>query len=141
MEQFRLQVSSALGTMKPTLLLSGKRADFTTVALDLDKKELSIVANYPGPFNASWIEPSSSSGDVDRLIGISEDQPSGLLYTFEIDHAHKTCKITSQQPTLAAPAHCKQEKSLLSPMDLLIFVLTVVTLQDKSALALATVSI
>lgn len=93
--------------MKPTLLISGNRAHFTTLALDLEKKELSIVANYPAPTNASWVEPSSSDGDICRLVGLSEDDESGLLYTFEIDHAQKTCKITSQQPTLGAPAHCE----------------------------------
>lgn len=93
--------------MKPTLLISGDRANFTTLTLDLEKTELSLVANYPAPENASWVEPASSHGDVDCLIGLSEGEDFGLLYTFEIDHAQKTCKITSQQPTLGAPGHCK----------------------------------
>jgi len=93
--------------MKRRLLVSGDRADFTTLTLDLDKKVLSVNANYPGPFNVSWVELSSSHGDVDRLVGLSEGIESGLLYTFEIDHSQKTCKITSQQTTLGAPAHCK----------------------------------
>ncbi|SPO00334.1 uncharacterized protein DNG_03179 [Cephalotrichum gorgonifer] len=105
--------------MKRTLLISGERADFTTLSLDLDKKKLSLVANYPAPSNASWVEPSSSHGDVDRLIGLSEIEESGLLYTFEIDHAQKTCRITSQQPTLGAPGHF-------------------ITLRDRSALAIVT---
>ena len=88
------------------LLISGERADFTTLALDLDKKELSILANYAAPFNSSWTELSSSQGGIDHLIGLSEGIESGLLYNFEIDHAQKTCKITSQQATLAAPSHC-----------------------------------
>lgn len=93
--------------MKRTLLISGNRAHFTTLALDLENKELSFVANYPAPANASWVEPSSSDGDISRLVGLSEDDESGLLYTFEIDHAQKTCEITSQQSTLGAPAHCE----------------------------------
>ncbi|KAH0847486.1 hypothetical protein FOPE_00869 [Fonsecaea pedrosoi] len=105
--------------MRPILLLSGDRANFTTLTLDLDRKELSVAANYPGPYNVSWVEPSSSQGDLDRLVGLSEGLETGLLYTFEIDQTQKTCKITSQQPTLGAPAHF-------------------ITLQDKSALALGT---
>ncbi|KAL4893489.1 putative isomerase YbhE [Aspergillus ambiguus] len=101
------------------LLISGERADFTTLALDLDRKELSILANYAAPFNASWVELSSSQGSIDRLVGLSEGNESGLLYIFEIDHAQKTCKITSQQPTMGAPGHFT-------------------TLRDGSALALAT---
>lgn len=93
--------------MRPTLLISGDRADFTTLALDVDKQELSIVANYPSPFNVSWVELSSSLGTVDRLVGLSEGEESGLLYTFEIYHGEKTCKITSQKDTRGAPAHCK----------------------------------
>lgn len=93
--------------MKRTLLVSGQRANFTTLSLDVDKRELSILAEYPGPFNVSWVEPSSSQGHVDRLIGLSEGEDSGLLYTFEIDHTQKTCNITSQKSTLGAPAHCK----------------------------------
>lgn len=88
-------------------MISGHRANFTTLALDVDKRDLSITAEYPAPFNVSWVEPSSSLGDVDRLIGLSEDTESGLLYTFEIDHARKTCNITSQKSTLGDPAHCK----------------------------------
>ncbi|KAJ9144538.1 hypothetical protein NKR23_g5969 [Pleurostoma richardsiae] len=105
--------------MKRRLLVSGDRADFTTLTLDLDKKVLGVNANYPGPFNVSWVELSSSHGDVDRLVGLSEGIESGLLYTFEIDHSQKTCKITSQQTTLGAPAHF-------------------ITLHDRSALALGT---
>lgn len=93
--------------MKRTLLISGQRANFTTLVLDVDKGELSPVADYPGPFNVSWVEPSSSQGGVDRLVGLSEGDESGLLYTFEIDHAQKTCNITSQKSTLGAPAHCE----------------------------------
>lgn len=93
--------------MKRTLLISGHRANFTTLSLDVDKSELSIAAEYPGPFNVSWVEPSSSQGNVDRLIGLSEGDDSGLLYTFEIDHARKRCNITSQKSTLGAPAHCE----------------------------------
>lgn len=93
--------------MKPTLLISGDRANFTTLSLDVAKRQLSLVANYPAPENASWVEPASSHGDVDRLVGLLEGEESGLLYTFEIDHEQKRCKITSQQPTLGAPGHCK----------------------------------
>ncbi|KAM5344355.1 hypothetical protein ACJ41O_012892 [Fusarium nematophilum] len=104
---------------KRTLLISGNRANFTTLTFHLDKKELSVVANYPAPENVSWVEPSSSHGGVDRLVGLSEGTESGLLYTFEINHAQKTCKLTSQRPTLGAPAHF-------------------ITLHDESALALGT---
>ncbi|KAG6364508.1 hypothetical protein INS49_006109 [Diaporthe citri] len=105
--------------MNRTLLISGQRANFTTLSLDVDKRELSIVAECPGPFNVSWVEPLASHGDVDRLVGLSEGDESGLLYTFEIDHEQKTCNITSQKSTLGAPAHF-------------------VTLPDGSALALST---
>ncbi|KAI1455143.1 Lactonase, 7-bladed beta-propeller-domain-containing protein [Annulohypoxylon moriforme] len=105
--------------MKRMLLISGDRADITTLSFDPAKKELSAVANYLAPPNVSWVEPSSSHAGLDRLIGMSEGLESGLLYTFEIDHAQKTCKTTSQQPTLGAPAHF-------------------ITLQDGSALALGT---
>lgn len=93
--------------MKRTLLISGHRANFTTLALDVDKRKLSITAEYPAPYNVSWVEPSSSNGHIDRLVGLSEGSESGLLYTFEIDHALKTCHITSQKSTLGDPAHCK----------------------------------
>ncbi|RSL70402.1 hypothetical protein CEP53_001838 [Fusarium sp. AF-6] len=105
--------------MQLMLLLSGDRANFTTVAVDLEKGELKVLANYPAPYNVSWAEPVSSHGNIDRLVGLSEGEEAGLLFTFEIDHAHKTCRITSQQPTLGAPAH-------------------IITLQDKSALAIGT---
>ncbi|KAI8668541.1 hypothetical protein NCS55_00880300 [Fusarium keratoplasticum] len=105
--------------MKPMLLLSGDRANFTTVAVDFEKDELKVLANYPAPYNVSWAEPVSSHGNIDRLVGLSEGEESGLLFTFEVDHAKETCRITSQQPTLGAPAH-------------------IITLQDKSALAIGT---
>ncbi|KAI1439933.1 putative isomerase YbhE [Annulohypoxylon stygium] len=105
--------------MKPTLLISGDRANITTLSLDLEKKELSVVANYPAPKDSSWIELSSSKGNVDGLVGLSEDLVDGYLYTFEIDHERKIIKITSRQPTLGAPAHF-------------------ITLRDNSALALST---
>ncbi|KAF4949923.1 hypothetical protein FSARC_13344 [Fusarium sarcochroum] len=100
--------------MKPSILLSGDRANFTTLAVDLEKGEIEIVADYPAPENVSWVEPESSTGNIDRLIGLSEGEESGLLFTFEIDHSKKTCNITSQQPTL------------------------VITLRDKTALVLGT---
>ncbi|EEU39291.1 uncharacterized protein NECHADRAFT_43788 [Fusarium vanettenii 77-13-4] len=101
------------------LLLSGDRANFTTVAVDLEKGELKVLANYPAPYNVSWAEPVSSQGSIDRLVGLSEGIESGLLFTFEVDHAEETCRITSQQPTLGAPAH-------------------IITLHDESALAIGT---
>lgn len=88
-------------------MISGERGDFTTLAFDPGNKELSVLANYAAPFNASWIEPFSSQGSIDRLIGLSEGVESGLLYSFEIDHAQKTCHITSQQSTFGAPGHCE----------------------------------
>ncbi|RSL96728.1 hypothetical protein CDV31_013332 [Fusarium ambrosium] len=105
--------------MGPKLLLSGDRANFTTVAVDLEKGELKILANYPAPYNVSWAEPVSSHGNIDSLVGLSEGEEAGLLFSFEIDHAHETCRITSQQPTLGAPAH-------------------IITLRDQSALAIGT---
>lgn len=93
--------------MSYKLLVSGERANFTTLALDADKKELRAVANYPAPYNASWVEPCKSQGSTDRLIGLSEGEEAGLLYTFEVDHEREACRITSQQPTLGAPGHCK----------------------------------
>ncbi|KAM0489703.1 hypothetical protein ACHAP8_012312 [Fusarium lateritium] len=105
--------------MKPSLLLSGDRANFTTLAVDLQKGEITIIADYPAPENVSWVEPESSNEDVDRLIALSEGEESGLLFTFELDHSKKTCNITSQQPTLGAPAHF-------------------ITLRDETALALGT---
>lgn len=92
--------------MKRTLLISGNRADFTVLEVDLDEKALTVVSNFPAPFNVSWVERASSQGWLDHLIGLSEGTESGLLYTFDIDHAQKSCQITSQQPTLGAPAHC-----------------------------------
>lgn len=101
--------------MSYTILLSGDRANFTTVSFDANQKKLAVTANYPSPFNASWVEPSSSLGPTDRLIGLSEGIESGSLYTFEIDHQQKTCKITSLQTTLGAPAHCKRINLLCLP--------------------------
>ncbi|KAL4812325.1 Lactonase, 7-bladed beta-propeller-domain-containing protein [Aspergillus spinulosporus] len=105
--------------MSHRLLVSGDRPTFTTLALDVAKKELCLLADYPAPFNASWVEPVASQGSVDSLVGLSEGTESGLLYTFEIDHAHKACRTTSQQQTRGAPAHF-------------------ITLRDRSAIALAT---
>ncbi|KAL4749217.1 hypothetical protein BDW72DRAFT_195038 [Aspergillus terricola var. indicus] len=94
-------------------------AYFHTLALDVAKKELRVLADYPAPFNASWVEPAASQGDIDHLVGLSEGTESGLLYTFEINHAQKACRTTSQQQTRGAPAHF-------------------ITLRDRSAIALAT---
>ena len=98
--------------MKDQILVSGERANFTTLEFDSDQKRLSVLANYGAPYNASWVERSSSQGSIDRFIGLSEGIKSGLLYTFEIDHTQKTCKITSQQSTLGAPGHCKWALSI-----------------------------
>lgn len=96
--------------MKVKLMVSGDRADFTTLELDLAKRELAILANYAAPFNASWVEPYSSQGSIDRMIGLSEGEESGTLFTLEIDHAQKTCSITSLQETLGAPGHCESSQ-------------------------------
>ena len=93
--------------MQNRLLLAGDRADFTTLQFDQKKGKLSILANYAAPFNASWVELSSSQRGVDQLVGLSEGDESGLLYTLEIDHLEKDCTITSQLPTLGAPGHCR----------------------------------
>lgn len=95
--------------MERKILLSGDRDDFTVVAFDTDKQTLRVIANHPAPANASWIEPESEYGGVARFVGLSEGKADGLLYTFEIDHAKNTCKITSQQPTLGNPAHCEDQ--------------------------------
>jgi hypothetical protein len=92
--------------MSYRILISGERADFTILKFDSGKNELTVAGNYAAPFNASWIEKSSSSGSTDHLIGLSEGEESGSLYTFEIDHTKQTSKFTSQQPTTGAPAHC-----------------------------------
>lgn len=97
--------------MEQRILVSGERDNFTTLAFNSDQRRLSILANYEAPYNASWVELSSSEGGTDHLIGLSEGFESGLLYTFEIDHIEKTCKITSKQETLGAPAHCKSAPS------------------------------
>jgi hypothetical protein len=89
------------------LLLSGDRANFTTLEFDTASNELRILADYTAPCNASWTERSCSQGSVDHVIGISEDEESALLYTFRIDHAQQSCEITSQQQTSAGPCHCK----------------------------------
>ncbi|GFN13536.1 hypothetical protein AtubIFM55763_011709 [Aspergillus tubingensis] len=91
--------------MQYRLLLAGDRADFTTLEFDQKRGKLSILANYASPFNASWVELSSSQRGLDQLVGLSEGDESGLLYTFEIDHLKKDCTITSQLPTLGAPGH------------------------------------
>ncbi|VUC36504.1 unnamed protein product [Clonostachys rosea] len=105
--------------MSYTIILSGDRSSFTTVSFDANQKKLAVTADYPSPPNASWVEPSSSLGPINRLVGLSEGLESGSLYTFEIDHQKKTCKITSQKTTLGAPAHF-------------------ITLRDNPALALGT---
>ena len=91
------------------ILVSGERPSFTVLDFNDSKKELCVIENYPAPFNASWVEKSSHQGSTDSLIGLSEGEESGLLYTFQIDHAQKACKISSQQPSLGAPAHCECE--------------------------------
>lgn len=93
--------------MKHKLLISGLRANFTTLVFNPSEKEVNVSANYAAPVNASWVELVSSQGSVDRLVGLSEDDEQGLLYSFEIDHERKECNITSRQPTLGAPAHCE----------------------------------
>lgn len=93
--------------MKLTLLASGERANFTTLAFDPNNETLEVVANYPAPYNVSWVEPVCSHGTVDSFVGLSEGEESGLLFTFEIDQARSICNITSQQSTLGAPAHCE----------------------------------
>lgn len=122
------------------LLLSGQRSCFTSVAFDEKTKKLDILADYQAPYNASWVEPWASNDSLTQLIGLSEGDDSGLLYTFEIDHSRASCRITSQQPTRGAPAHCKQWETSL-PGVFADLETEVITLQDKSALALATVSI
>ncbi|KAF2675736.1 putative isomerase YbhE [Lentithecium fluviatile CBS 122367] len=91
--------------MKRRLHVSGNRTEFTTLELNLSKKELHVLANYAAPHNASWIETSSLNGNIDGFIGLSEGDDAGLLYTFEIDHDQKTCTMTSCLPTLGAPGH------------------------------------
>lgn len=89
------------------LLISGDRTDFTTLEFDTANKNLRILANYAAPPNTSWTEHWSSHFGVDNLIGISEQDESGLLFAFQIDHNQKSCQITSQQQTPAGPAHCE----------------------------------
>lgn len=98
------------------LLISGDRAHFTTLAFDPNKQKLKTVAHYPAPYNVSWVEPMSLQGHVDRLVGLSEGEESGLLFTFEIDHKLRQCRMTSQEPTLGAPAHCESLSAYFSNM-------------------------
>lgn len=127
--------------MKSKLLISGERPNFTILEIDLAKKALYIVAHYAAPFNSSWIELSSSKGDIDFLIGLSEGVESGLLYTFEVDHGRKAFKITSQQPTLGAPGHCEFSNPYYSLGSGINTARVVITLRDNSGLALGTVSL
>lgn len=119
------------------LLISGARKSFTILSLDDEKGELRKLVDFPAPYNASWVELSSSQGDRPCLIGLSEGEESGLLYTFEIDHEKLDCTLTSQQATLGAPAHCEFIKP--SFVILLVLIQPVITLQDQSAIALSTV--
>ncbi|OAL44456.1 putative isomerase YbhE [Pyrenochaeta sp. DS3sAY3a] len=105
--------------MKRRILLSGDRSEFTTLEFDDVKGSLNILAHYSAPYNASWVERSSSYGEVDGLVGLSEGEDAGLLYTFEINHSQKASIITSCLPTLGAPGHFA-------------------TLHDDSAIALIT---
>ncbi|KAF2153603.1 putative isomerase YbhE [Myriangium duriaei CBS 260.36] len=90
--------------MTRRLLISGG-PDFVILAFDTSRRELEIVAKHIAPFNASWTEPVSSNGTTDQLLGLSEGNECGLLYTFEIDHQKQTCTITSSLQTLGAPSH------------------------------------
>lgn len=123
--------------MMHRLLISGERKSFTILSFDDEEGELRKLVDFPAPYNASWVELSSSQGDRQCLIGLSEGEESGLLYTFEIDPEKLDCTLTSQQATLAAPAHCKSIK----PWSVVFRVLiqSVITLQDQSAIALSTV--
>lgn len=90
------------------VLVAGDRATFTTLSFDPEQKQLNVLADYTAPYNASWVEPLASSDGRDVLLGLSEGDESGSLYSFEIDHDKRKLLITSQQPTLAAPAHCEK---------------------------------
>ena len=90
----------------PALLLSGERSNLTVVEFDTDSHKLAVTAEYPAPFNVSWTEPLPSEEKLDHLVGLSEGEESGLIFTFDIDHGINTCEITRQQETLGAPAHC-----------------------------------
>jgi len=89
----------------PALLLSGERSNLTVVEFDTDSHKLAVTAEYPAPFNVSWTEPLPSEEKLDHLVGLSEGEESGLIFTFDIDHGINTCEITRQQETLGAPAH------------------------------------
>lgn len=124
--------------MQHRLLISGQRSSFTTLSFHDESKQLNILAEYEAPSNASWVEPWSCKDNLTKSIGLSEGEDTGLLYTFEIDHEKQKCRITGQQPTRGAPAHCECWPSCLvgvATTDLV----TVITLHDQSALALATV--
>lgn len=124
-------------TMIHRLLVSGERKSFTTLSFDDGNGELRKLVDFPAPYNASWVELSSSQEDRQCLIGLSEGEESGFLYTFEIDHERLKCTLTSQQATLGAPAHCKFiEPSFIIFLEL---IQSVITLQDQSAIALSTV--
>lgn len=92
--------------MSRTLLLSGDRAEFSTLSFDTETKELTLLGSYAAPKNASWVEFLLSQGDTKHFIGLSETEDLGWLYSFEIDEAQKTCQITSREPTSGDPSHC-----------------------------------
>jgi hypothetical protein len=64
--------------MVQRILLSGERANFTVLELDEAGGKLDFVADYKAPFNASWIEPSSSQGNTDYLVGLSDVKGGSL---------------------------------------------------------------
>ena len=101
--------------MTHKLLISGGRDNFDVLIFDSNAGTLELSHSYPAPFNASWTEPIISQGDVDSLLGLSEGDDAGLIYTFEIDHEKKRCNITSQQPTLGAPAHLTTQAARHTP--------------------------
>lgn len=94
--------------MAHKILVSGERANFTVLEFDSQTRNVVPIEDHVAPFNASWIEMSKTDGQIDRLFGLSEGEDSGLLYTFDVDHGQGTCQITSERPTLGAPAHCKR---------------------------------
>ena len=91
--------------MTRRLLLSGEREDFTILAFVAD--QLTVRSHHKAPFNVSWTEHVCSVDGIDHFIGLSEGEESGLVFTFIIDVDNEECIITSQQPTLGAPAHCQ----------------------------------
>ncbi|CBF70190.1 predicted protein [Aspergillus nidulans FGSC A4] len=115
--------------MSYRLLLPGDRPTFTILALDVAKRNCAFSPTIQ-PIQCLLGRASCLA----RECRPSRRALSGLLYTFEIDHAQKACRTTSQQQTQGAPAHYYGTSSNAGLERLLL----VVMLRARSTIALAT---